>query len=453
MPKNRSGGSGGDNVGARIRAARTAKKLTQGQLARPDFSISYISAIERGQIQPSLRALEIIAQRLDLPSSNFFTETFSAQQEKTGASSNGEGYRHVEAVQAQIEYTILEARVLLMEGQTEQAIALLERLRVQTHDSRMHMRLHCLLGHAYLLAGRLAESELELIEAEQMATRNKDSYAALLIHCLLGQGYIARQRIERAVKEYEKCLAILKQLEVPDPFWLCGVYNFLGIYYSQLGDDETAFSMLKEAAQVAGRLAQADYERRSLQHLSQYFTREGYMHRALLYAHKSLLEPSWRAEPSFLARLYLDLGKAMTLSERGETQTWLNERLAANTCHADVQGAILVALGGWEHTHGQIDRAEQLASQALAALASGGDSPITAEALCLLGRASYAQERPEDGYRLCAASIDMLQRLNLQHELVQHAEEFARHLEETGQPRESLHYLKLAYQIRGQMGM
>src|SRR5438045_9776600 len=59
----------GQSVGARIRAARQAKKYTQSQLALPEFSVSYISAIERGQIHPSLRALEILAQRLGLPSS------------------------------------------------------------------------------------------------------------------------------------------------------------------------------------------------------------------------------------------------------------------------------------------------------------------------------------------------------------------------------------------------
>src|SRR5437588_764941 len=60
----------GQTVGAKLRAARLAKKLTQSQLARPDFSVSYVSAIERGQIHPSLRALEIFAQRLGLSSSD-----------------------------------------------------------------------------------------------------------------------------------------------------------------------------------------------------------------------------------------------------------------------------------------------------------------------------------------------------------------------------------------------
>src|SRR5438309_9885222 len=68
----------GQTVGVRLRAARLARKLTQSQLAAPDFSVSYISAIERGQIQPSLRALEILAHRLELSSTDLLSK--SSQQ-------------------------------------------------------------------------------------------------------------------------------------------------------------------------------------------------------------------------------------------------------------------------------------------------------------------------------------------------------------------------------------
>src|SRR5260370_18832821 len=51
-------------VGTNIREVRTKLGLTQAQLASPEFSISYISAIERGKIRPSLKALSILAKRL-----------------------------------------------------------------------------------------------------------------------------------------------------------------------------------------------------------------------------------------------------------------------------------------------------------------------------------------------------------------------------------------------------
>src|SRR5215469_1269664 len=54
-------------VGSNIREVRTKLALTQAQLAAPEFSISYISAIEHGKIRPSLKALSILARRLAVP--------------------------------------------------------------------------------------------------------------------------------------------------------------------------------------------------------------------------------------------------------------------------------------------------------------------------------------------------------------------------------------------------
>src|SRR3989442_14772010 len=85
MSTDQSNSKLGQSVGAKIRAARQAKKYTQSQLALPDFSVSYISAIERGQIHPSLRALEILAKRLGLPSTDLIPE-HSQDGSSTGAS-------------------------------------------------------------------------------------------------------------------------------------------------------------------------------------------------------------------------------------------------------------------------------------------------------------------------------------------------------------------------------
>src|SRR5215831_18854781 len=43
-------------LGQRLRQARLARNLTQSEVAASQFSVSYISAVERGQIRPSLGA-------------------------------------------------------------------------------------------------------------------------------------------------------------------------------------------------------------------------------------------------------------------------------------------------------------------------------------------------------------------------------------------------------------
>ncbi len=54
-------------VGSSIREVRIKLSLAQARLAAPEFSISYISAIERGKIRPSLKALSVLAKHLDVP--------------------------------------------------------------------------------------------------------------------------------------------------------------------------------------------------------------------------------------------------------------------------------------------------------------------------------------------------------------------------------------------------
>src|SRR6185437_10345823 len=54
-------------LGQRLRRARLARNMTQSEVAQKQFSVSYISAVERGQIRPSLGALERLAERLEVP--------------------------------------------------------------------------------------------------------------------------------------------------------------------------------------------------------------------------------------------------------------------------------------------------------------------------------------------------------------------------------------------------
>ena len=54
-------------LGRRVRAARLAAGMTQGQLGGDDVTVSYISRIESGQRRPDGRVLVKLAQRLNIP--------------------------------------------------------------------------------------------------------------------------------------------------------------------------------------------------------------------------------------------------------------------------------------------------------------------------------------------------------------------------------------------------
>src|SRR5437868_9888011 len=118
-------------VGMNIREVRTRLSMTQAQLAAPEFSISYISAIERGKIRPSLKALSILARRLDVPL------TFLLEGSPSGAAeARTVGYSPADSGPDQkIDVDLLQASVLIQQGafkQAEQLLAPIQPERITT---------------------------------------------------------------------------------------------------------------------------------------------------------------------------------------------------------------------------------------------------------------------------------------------------------------------------------
>ncbi len=67
----RDGGLAGA-VGDELRRRRVAAGLTQTTLGEP-LTRAFVSAVERGRVVPSLPALALLVQRLDLSLSEFFS--------------------------------------------------------------------------------------------------------------------------------------------------------------------------------------------------------------------------------------------------------------------------------------------------------------------------------------------------------------------------------------------
>ena len=59
--------AGGESIGTRIRRLRLERGLSQRELSGPGVSYAYVSRIEAGQREPSLKALRILARKLRVP--------------------------------------------------------------------------------------------------------------------------------------------------------------------------------------------------------------------------------------------------------------------------------------------------------------------------------------------------------------------------------------------------
>lgn len=62
------------NIGEKIKNARKSSGLSQQQLGGDEFTKGYISQIEQGHVNPSLKVLTIISERLKMPISYFLDE-------------------------------------------------------------------------------------------------------------------------------------------------------------------------------------------------------------------------------------------------------------------------------------------------------------------------------------------------------------------------------------------
>ena len=82
-----------ETVGARLRRLRLERGLSQRELASPGVSYAYISRIEAGTRQPSVKALRKLARKLGV----------TAEFLETGSDVRDEELRELRLAQAELE--------------------------------------------------------------------------------------------------------------------------------------------------------------------------------------------------------------------------------------------------------------------------------------------------------------------------------------------------------------
>ena len=87
------------SIGARIRAARLAAKLTQQELAGERYTKAYISALELGHAKPSMAALDYLAPRLGTTPDALLTD-HASRWTRVDADLHLAAGRHAEAAEA-----------------------------------------------------------------------------------------------------------------------------------------------------------------------------------------------------------------------------------------------------------------------------------------------------------------------------------------------------------------
>jgi tetratricopeptide (TPR) repeat protein len=436
-------------LGQRLRQARLSRNLTQSEVAQNQFSVSYISAVERGQIRPSLGALERLAERLQVP----VAELLRADEGvAAGVLPRAEYFPLAPGAERdEVEIGLRQAQIMLQQGQVAAAAQLLTSLRGRGLSQREQA----------LVSWRLAQCALELHQSDQaradaqdalaLAERLNDPELRERIRLSLAEALMMQSKYQAAVDHLRIAREALESGAVRDPLFRLDVLHLLGTSMWQLGDLEGAIATLSEAAATANEVLIPERLGALYADLAEQYRSAGDARRARLYSTHSLAAyedaSNRRLARQTLARLgraYAQAGQlteATTLLEHARERAEIQQdpRALAET---------LSALAGIYLREQRADEATRAAEQASEYAVTVKDPVLQAEAQLVLAQIAEARNDDQAAERSFEAAIERLRQADATFPLSDAYAQYSAFLERRGNSKKALEILKQAWQLR-----
>jgi tetratricopeptide (TPR) repeat protein len=437
-------------VGQNIREVRIKLGQTQAQLAAPEFSISYISAIERGKIRPSLKALSILAKRLDVPL------TFLLEGSPAGVKeAQAVGYSPADSGPDQrIDVDLLQASVLVQQHGYAPADELLTPIQPDRITMDQAYRLFFLRGQIHLGLQEYQEAVVDLRAALTQGEGLNDVEYMERARNLLGKAYFLLNNYTLATENHQRCYNAIENGQILDPVFALEVYNNLANDHFRHGDLEKAISFYQRALETlegmsrdpksfAGRYMEIGKNYKTLGKLS--VARE--------YMMRSLAIYEMCDEQRLEGLSHQRLGKA--LEKQGDQETAereyrtaiaiehsLDDAVASSVCHNSLAELLL--------KRSETREAEEEAQKALVYASSSQDAQTQGQALITLAQIRHQSDDFAEADRLFQQALDLLDASH-SHDLAASAYfRYANLLEERNEVQRSLAAIKKAYEHQRQ---
>jgi tetratricopeptide (TPR) repeat protein len=437
-------------VGTNIREVRTRLGLTQAQLAAPEFSISYISAIERGKIRPSLKALSILAKRLDVPL------TFLLEGSPAGAAeARAVGYSPADSGPDQrIDVELLQANVLIHQHAFKEAEQLLAPIQPERITTDQAYRLFLLRGQIHLGVNEFQEAVVDLRSAVSQGEGMNDVEYIERARNLLGKAYFSLYNYTLAMENHQRSNTAIENGFISDPIFALDVYSNLANDYFRLGDLEKAVTFYHRA------LAALEEMNRDSRGFAQKYMEISLSYKAADkptmardYAMRSLALYEMRDEQRIVGLTHQRLGKA--LERQNDLDGAEGEYKRAITIERELDDEIsvsvcLTSLAELLLKRGNVKEARREAQEALKFARSSKDAQTQGQALMTLAQIEHQSDDFEAADKLFAQALEQLDASDA-HEIAASAYfRFANLLEQRGDVQGSLNAIKKAYEHQRQ---
>jgi tetratricopeptide (TPR) repeat protein len=437
-------------VGTNIREVRTRLGLTQAQLAAPEFSISYISAIERGKIRPSLKALSILARRLDVPL------TFLLEGSPAGAAeARAVGYSPADSGPDQrIDVELLQANVLIYQHAFKEAEQLLAPIQPERITTDQAYRLFLLRGQIHLGLNEFQEAVVDLRSAVSQGEGMNDIEYIERARNLLGKAYFSLYNYTLAMENHQRSNTAIENGFISDPIFALDVYSNLANDYFRLGDLEKAVTFYHRA------LAALEEMNRDSRGFAQKYMEISLSYKAADkptmardYAVRSLALYEMRDEQRIVGLTHQRLGKA--LERQNDLDGAEGEYKRAITIERELDDEIsvsvcLTSLAELLLKRGSVKEARREAQEALKFARSSKDAQTQGQALMTLAQIEHQSGDFAAADKLFAQALEQLDASDA-HEIAASAYfRFANLLEQRGDVQGSLNAIKKAYEHQRQ---
>jgi tetratricopeptide (TPR) repeat protein len=399
----------GPEVGRRIKAARTKRGMSLAQLGGDELSRSFLSLVESGKSRISLRALAIVADRLETPIGDFLEDEDAAR-----------------ASELLLDYSEIE----LESGKPEEALRIIRGGATQYVSDPRAQWLH---GRALIGVKDHQQATAVLREALQLVDETVDKTLAAEILYSLGRSLYVTDNYDEAKRHLHKGLELA--LEEPEnPGLQARLFIMVGHTLYVLNKPDEALAHYARAQEVLGSLYELEKVGAVYSAMSLAARKKGNLEAALTYSKQSVatyrLRRDWKQvarELNNVAMRHLESGDLERARERAQESVQRAQEVEAPDVEAHSRGTLaLVCL-----QQGNIEEAQQQA--ALAEALASDESPLAKiDAWMVMADIAALSENWERVDQLYRGALDVLRKLDHKSRLADTALRYSLQLRKRG---------------------
>jgi tetratricopeptide (TPR) repeat protein/DNA-binding XRE family transcriptional regulator len=414
-----------------VRQARLDKGLSLADVAGSEVTRATIHLVEMGRMRPSMRTLQLIAQRTGRPVAYFLD--------------GQEGTEEHRAARDQLSH-------LVDTGDYTAAIALGSRLLDAQLEAGIEADVRYSLGQAHVRSFQGEAALRHLTRALELFERLGDSWMSA--HALDQQAVALfvlgdPRALTHALAALERC----QRLEQPAPALRVGIFNLLGAIHSRKHDWRNAARFYQMGLESSDGLVSIRQIARLHDGLTAARQEMGDFGGALRSAERALALYSMDADVMAIIRAENNLGYA--LLRNGELDAAAGHLYRAlELC--DEQGVqhvaravVLNSIGELHLERGEPELARERLLRALESAIATKQRESEATARHLLGRTQGQLGDMEAARRSFTEALESLSQLELPDRLRQCAIEYAELLQRQGRLEESITYWRIAARAAG----